>query len=519
MNDPLIARFADACGATAPLDLRVDLAGGGVLAEGSVAQPFTLIGRDDACDVTLSDPEINPRHAWLQVLGGRVFAADLGSRTGLVWPGGARGPGWLDVGTATRLGPFVLRLRAPVTDRPSPYPPDYNPLASDNSTKERPGVALEFKNGRRAKDRWHVNRLLTLIGRAADCKIHLTADDISPYHCGLVSTPTGLWVVDLSGRGVVVNGERMRVAPLPHGAELWIGRFLIGCQATAPASAPPPRPAQPTADKSSGRFSPAEQPSEARPVPPATGDARVAITPAPLVPPPSPTPFLDDEVELGATLPADDLSGSHIMSDAFRQWGPQSSGPMSNPILVSGSGPKPPASPFPPGSALAGLLDDSSATGATDDWSVAPLLRQMADLHARTVAEYQQALTLLGHAFGRVRRDHLAVLQHELIRIQELTTEIVALQGEVARQALESAALERARQIAADPAKSSDPRSGSWVPPSTRTPLPDPPPATRLASDSASSSTSAPRPAERLAALHQERATRWQSLIALFSGT
>src|SRR5437763_10809072 len=40
------------------------------------------------------------------------------------------------------------------------------------------------KNGRRAKDRWQVNRLVTLIGRAADCKIHLTADDISPYHCG-----------------------------------------------------------------------------------------------------------------------------------------------------------------------------------------------------------------------------------------------------------------------------------------------------------------------------------------------
>src|SRR5207248_1840093 len=72
VSDPLIDRFADACGATGPLDLRVDLAEGGVLAEGSVAQPFSLVGRDDACDVTLTDPEVNPRHAWLQVLGGRV---------------------------------------------------------------------------------------------------------------------------------------------------------------------------------------------------------------------------------------------------------------------------------------------------------------------------------------------------------------------------------------------------------------------------------------------------------------
>lgn len=510
MNDPLIARFADACGATAPLDLRVDLAGGSVLAEGSVAQPFTLVGRDDACDVTLSDPEINPRHAWLQVVGGRVFAADLGSRTGLVWPGGTRGPGWLDAGKPARIGPFLLRLRAPVTEQPSRYPPDYNPLASDPMAKNRPGVALEFKNGRRAKDRWHVNRLLTLIGRATDCKIHLTADDISPYHCGLVSTPNGLWVVDLSGRGVVVNGERMRVAPLPHGAELWVGRFLIGCQTTAPQA---PRPEPPGAGKS-GRLRAAAPPG-AHPVPQAPDSSVVTIPPAPPVSPPTPAPALEDEVELGTALDTDPLTGSHIMSDAFRAWGPGSgpgaSGPMSNPILVSGTGPKqqPAPPPFPPSSVLAGLIDDSAPPGAGDDWSVAPLLRQMADLHARTVAEFQQALALLGHAFGRVRRDLLAVLQHELIRIQDLTVEIVQLQCEVARQALESAALERARQFAADP------KAGSWVPPSTQTPLPD----ARPIGDSSTVSAPPPRTADRLAALQQQRASHWQAVIVLFSNT
>src|SRR4051812_34900611 len=103
MNDPLISRFADACGATAPLDLRVGDPDGSMLAEGRVLQPFTLIGRDDACDVTLSDPDVNPRHAWIQVLGGRVHAFDLGSRTGLVWPDGKNRSGWLDVGTPVRV--------------------------------------------------------------------------------------------------------------------------------------------------------------------------------------------------------------------------------------------------------------------------------------------------------------------------------------------------------------------------------------------------------------------------------
>ena len=481
MNDPLIARFADACGATDPLDLRVDLVGGGVLAEGSVCQPFTLVGRDDACDVTLSDPEINPRHAWLQVIGGRVFAIDLGSRAGLVWPSGGKGPGWLDVGVPVRVGPFLLRLRAPASPDPTPCAPDFNPLAA---TRDRLSVALEFKNGRRAKDRWQVNRVVTLIGRAADCKINLTADDISPYHCGLVNTPTGMWVVDLSGRGVVVNGERMRVAPLPHAAELWVGRFLIGCQYTPPA-APAPAPG------ASGRFAPPG------------GEARVGVTPPPLPPPPAPTPLLEDEVELGAATEPDVLTGSHIMSDAFRQWGPAASGAMSNPIHLSGTLSKPPAA-APAGPAHTPFVDE---VFGGDEWSVAPLLRQLADLHGRTIAEFHQALTLLGQAFVRVRRDHLEVLQHELARIHDLSAEIVILQAELTRQMLDSAAAERAGS--SDAPAADGPRAAAWVPPSTRTPLPDGP----------SAAPSSARAADRLAALHHERAARWQSLIALFAGT
>src|SRR5262245_56238539 len=128
VNDPLITRFADACGAAGRLDLRVDLADGGVLAEGTVAMPFTLVGRDDACDVTLNDAEVNPRHVWLQAVGGRVYAVDLGSRTGLAWPGGATGSGWLDPGVPVRVGPFQLRLRSPVSVKPFPFAPRYNPV-------------------------------------------------------------------------------------------------------------------------------------------------------------------------------------------------------------------------------------------------------------------------------------------------------------------------------------------------------------------------------------------------------
>jgi predicted component of type VI protein secretion system len=503
VNDPLIARFAEACGATAPLDLRVDLAGGGLLAEGSLDQPFTLVGRDDACDVTLSDPEINLRHAWVQVLGGRAFAVDLGSRTGLQWPTGGRGSGWLDVGTPVRIGPFLFRLRSPTSDKPSHFSPDYNPLAADNGVKARPVVALEFRNGRRAKDRWSVNRLLTLIGQAPDCKIHLTADDISPYHCGIVSTRTGLWVVDLSGRGIVVNGERMRVAPLPQSAELWIGRFLIGCQyQTPPAPLASPR-ITPSPAVPNGRLSPG------RALPTATpGDGRATPTPVSL--PDAPTPVsAEDEVELGAEPdPEAGLPASHIMADAFPLWGPNASGPMSNPILVSGSGPKAPG---------AEPADDSNS-GPLDDWSLAPLLRQMADLHGRTAAEFQQALALTAQMFGRVKREHLAVLLHELNRILELTSEITVLQAELAQQALEIAALDRAKQGPPDSSRPTRPEVGGWASPSTKTPIPDMPGAANPYTDPITPHSAMARAAERLATLQQDRATRWQALIVLFTG-
>lgn len=480
MSDPLIARFADACGATGPLDLRVDLVGGSVLAEGSVDQPFTLVGRDDACDVTLSDPDVNMRHAWLQVVGGRVFVVDLGSRTGLAWANGATGSGWLDYGSPVRIGPFHLQLRSNASDKPSSFPLGYNPLAADSGVKSRPTVTLEFRNGRRAKDRWTVNRLLTLIGRSPDCKIHLNAEDVAAFHCGIVSTRTGLWVVDLSGRGVVVNGERMRVSPLLQGAELWIGRFLIGCQyqnpASSPGTAPAPRLSTPPSLSKTGR---------------------VASTPLPSVDPPT----SEDEVELGASPEAGDLPASHIMADAFRQLGPNPSESLSNPIVVSGSGSNPPVVAAP----LSSLLTEAQlAPFATDTVALAPLLRQMADLHGRGVAEFHQSHALLKQLFSRVKPDHFAVLKHEMNRIQELTEEIVMLQLEVAKQTLDQTAENQSQQPAAPGV---DPRSGPWVPPSMNTPLPVP--------DSGSGITHA---ADRLATLQHDRAARWQALLVLFAG-
>ncbi|HEY1186228.1 MAG TPA: FHA domain-containing protein [Gemmata sp.] len=487
MSDPLIARFAEACGATAPLHLRVDLVGGGVLAEGLLHQPFALVGRDDACDVTLSDPDVNPRHMWLQVLGGRVYALDLGSRTGVVWPSGVRGSGWLDPGTGAKLGPFLLRVRGPVAAPPSAFAPEYNPLAADPSTRHRAPATLEFRNGKRARDRWAVNRVLTLVGRSPECKIHLTADDISPYHCGLVSTPAGLWVVDLSGRGVVVNGERMRVAPLPHGAELWVGRFLIGCQSPGPLGA--------TGAPVSSNGAPTG-PRTPNPAPADQGAANVSsVSKPPRVPAlvgATGRPARDeDEVELGAAPdPTADLPASHIMADAFREPGP--SGPPSNPVLVSGT----PGGTGTADGPLAGLFDTLGFEHAGETGLV-PLLRQMAELHHRAAQEFARWLALLPRLFANAPREHLPVVLHELTRIEALTAEITKLQGEVSRRALEQAAAHREQLTAPEPV-----------------PHPDTPAPVRAIDTITPAPT---RAADQLLALQQERADRWAAVLALFA--
>ena len=41
--------------------------------EHSVHQPFALVGSDSRMDVQLKDPQVNRRHAYLQLVGGKVF--------------------------------------------------------------------------------------------------------------------------------------------------------------------------------------------------------------------------------------------------------------------------------------------------------------------------------------------------------------------------------------------------------------------------------------------------------------
>lgn len=451
--------------------------------------PFTLVGRDDACDVTLTDPEVNPRHAWLQVVGGRLLAVDLGSRTGLAWPGQGTGSGWLDVGIPMRIGPFQIRLCAPVSTQTIHFGPRYSPLQSDPLVLQSVSTfSLEFRNGKRARDRWTVNRLITLVGRASECKIRLSADDIAAYHCGLVLTPSSLWVVDLSGRGVVVNGERMRVSPLAPGSELWIGRFLIGLHAKS------------TTFTHLAEGAGIESSSVRAAIPPGARD----------IAEPS-----EDEVPLGVAPPRDPHAGlpsSHIMADAFPRWGTASAG-VSNPIVVFGSGPPhemlPVVRVVRPTAAQQPKPEETSATKRIEDpqagiptrplldpivaTTVASLLRQLGELHGQILTQFEQSMGLMVRLFACLEPDQLPPLQQELAGIQELNSELGHLQAELAQRAADMPATSTS-SVHADAPHGSIPMAldstalHDWV-------------------------------ADRINSLQKERQARWQSLVGQFAST
>jgi pSer/pThr/pTyr-binding forkhead associated (FHA) protein len=229
MSQRNLDQFLKTCQSGAKLELHASGPNGQPAGHFDAAQPFALLGRDPANDLNLDDPQISQRHAYVQVIGGRLFCVDLGSRTGIRCAG-VHGPsGWLNPGQDLELGPFAVRFNGDAAVAPSPALVGANPLEARGTDPQLlPAMALEFANGLTRQPRWRISRILTLAGRATNCKLQLADVTVSRYHCALLATPQGLWVIDLLGKdGTRINGERVRWAQLDDGDRLQMGKFLI----------------------------------------------------------------------------------------------------------------------------------------------------------------------------------------------------------------------------------------------------------------------------------------------------
>ena len=234
MDSVLLEEFATECGLDQPFRVEVSLKGDGAAQVHEYRQPFLMIGRRAGSDLLLDHWLVSRRHAYLQLIEGRFFCVDLGSRTGTHGGDATERSGWVDPIQAIQIGPYSVRALLPeITER------DSLPL---------PVVTWSISSGAGEEpSQWTMNRGLALVGKSPACKIRVTEPDVSRFHCGLVVTPKGVWAIDLlSQRSIIVNGQMVRFARIQPGDELQIGRRILTAEYEIPSQSDFSRSFRPT---------------------------------------------------------------------------------------------------------------------------------------------------------------------------------------------------------------------------------------------------------------------------------
>jgi pSer/pThr/pTyr-binding forkhead associated (FHA) protein len=482
MSNDALEAFAEACAARGPLRLSVKMPGQPGAVPHLVHKPFAVIGRDARADLRLDAKQVSLLHAYLQMIDGQLVIVDLGSRSGIHGKDGPVRAEWLPPRDPVRIGPYWLRW---LDESPGANPTachDFTPLGRCSRGKPLIPVALEFLNGQRNQPWWQVDRVLTLVGNTPSCKVCLGSPGVSAFHCSLVCTESGLWVVDLLSRaGIRINGARVPCARLEDDDRVQIGEFVIRvCYGTDAARGSRETPVSTSSSPD------ASVPPDHEPTAPGNGRA---------------------------------LEGA---------WFP---GPAPMPSL-----PLPPSPLLP--SVRAAELGPMEASAAEADGSqsiLLPLISQFGAMQEQMADQFRQTMAMMFQMFTALHKDHMAFIQEEMSRLQRLTHEIHVLQLEAAKHA---------PGRSSTPADKPPTGTTTQAPPSAASPgaspAPDPNHREPAAKPAASGITPAARwpaaqeahaaaagPAgqdihawltQRMTALQEERQSRWQMLLGLLTG-
>jgi hypothetical protein len=238
-NEPL-EPFFRACGGLQTISLAVRRVESRGPAEAyAFQQPFVVIGSCAESDLVMPDRSVNYRHIYLQLVGGRWIFTNLAriSRTKAGQGHPASGP--FDVGCELKVGYHVIKR---VGTSPAGELIRQSEDLLPERSRELPSYTLDVVSRRRGAPDLPPTEFsapLTLIGTSKACDLMLDDDSVSRVHASLVSTPDGLWVVDLLGRGgVAVDGRREIWSPVHDGAVLQIGRASIRVRIGVPQNRP-----------------------------------------------------------------------------------------------------------------------------------------------------------------------------------------------------------------------------------------------------------------------------------------
>ncbi len=441
--------FFQACGRAGPLCLNIQEEGQTLAAERVLHQPFALVGCDPRMDLFLSHPEVARRHAYLQMLGGKLFCIDLQTPSEV--------HGRPDTEQAIRIGPFSLRA-AGGDDAEPPLLAEFS--ASESSMEgDLPEVALEFVNRLPGPTVWRMSTRLALVGRAALCRVRLVGSSVSKFHCSLVRTRLGLWVVDLFGKGgITINETPVRSARLEDGDRLQVGNFII-----RPRYLEAPPLAQQLLEHQGSRVS----------LPPLQETlSREEVAP-------SRTPSIAGSLPNGLTIPP----SVQVV-----------------PPLVPMSGQSVPANT----ELVQSLL--------------VPIAQQLGTIQQQMFDQFQQAMLMMFQMFGKLQREQIGVIRDEMDRLHQLSQEVLALQAELAKRAQPAVETPRSPALAANSrtvpnsmATKPEPRSAIASKPTAESkplPLPQGQPEKDMHAWLS----------QRLATLQEERQSRWQKIVNFLSG-
>ena len=214
MNQHPLEQFLAACGSNEPLRIGVGTNDEMKSTTKTLSQPFVVIGRRADSDMIIDHWKVSRRHAYLQLIDGRYYCVDVGSRTGTHGGDATRRSGWLEEGRTIQIGPFNVRPHWPTRVIREP--------------RQLPGLTWEIPGQSGGKSLWKMERSLVLIGRSQACRIRMIEAEVSKFHCSLVLTTMGVWVVDLlSQKGTFVNDESIRCVRLNDGDELRVGNHIL----------------------------------------------------------------------------------------------------------------------------------------------------------------------------------------------------------------------------------------------------------------------------------------------------
>jgi pSer/pThr/pTyr-binding forkhead associated (FHA) protein len=404
MNTQSMNRFLGACGATGPLRLAAERPRVFGPVSVTLDKPFALIGSGVHADLRLDDNQISHRHLYLQVYNGRVFAIDLGSRTGTHWENGLQPFGWLDLGKSLWIGRHRVYLEEDDSRKePIPELPPEPLLSRDFKPPNLPPVSLEFvkggihQGGVLKPARCAVNRVLVLMGRTDGCKIRLMDSSVSKFHCSLIRTPRGVWVVDLLSRnGIWVNGTKVPWARLEQGDRLEVGEFVLRLRYDEPENEPVDPGGSPK--HSVGRNEPTS----------ASHDS---------------APERSPETQSNAADEAESLEESSANSNKERPNLDQS----------------PPA-----------IIDEESTENQHHALVVSPkrglipvelsesiaviIANQFSQMQQQMFDQFHQAMRVMFQTFSTLHRDQMEMVRKEMDRVHDLTRQLHALQAELAKQ-------------------------------------------------------------------------------------